>query len=61
MNEILQDKGLVKLGEDKIYVTGLKGPLEARWEMKVDAFATALCANLVGGSAVPVRAPREAA
>jgi hypothetical protein len=60
MTEILQDKGLVKLGEDKVHVTGLKGPLEAGRELKVDAFATALRANLGGGSAAPARAPREA-
>jgi len=61
MTEILEDKGLVKLGEDKVHVTGLKGPLEAGWKLKVDAFATALCANLGGGFAAAARAPREAA
>jgi len=39
MNEILAAKGLVKLDEDRVYVTGLKGPLEAGWEKKVEAFA----------------------
>jgi multimeric flavodoxin WrbA len=38
MNEILQQKGLVKVAETKIYVTGLKGPLEAGWQAKVTAF-----------------------
>lgn len=38
MNEILQHKGLVNVAEDKIYVTGLKGPLENGWESKVQAF-----------------------
>jgi flavodoxin len=38
MNEILEGKGLVRTAEDKIYVTGLKGPLEADWEKKVEAF-----------------------
>ena len=28
MNEILREKGLVKVAEGKIQVTGLKGPLE---------------------------------
>lgn len=39
MNEILEGKGLVSVGEDKVYVTGLKGPLEQDWETKVAAFA----------------------
>jgi hypothetical protein len=38
MNEILQGKGLVSVAEDKIYVTGLKGPLEEGWQEKVRAF-----------------------
>jgi thioesterase domain-containing protein len=39
MNEILQDKGLVEVAEDKILVTGVKGPLEDGWQQKVAAFA----------------------
>jgi hypothetical protein len=39
MNEILQSKGLVEVAEDKVHVTGLKGPLEAGWQEKVRAFA----------------------
>ena len=39
MNEILQNKGLVKVAEDKIFVTGLKGPLEEGWQTKVEVFA----------------------
>jgi menaquinone-dependent protoporphyrinogen IX oxidase len=42
MNEILQSKGLVEVDEDKVYVTGLKGPLEDGWQSKVDAFADRL-------------------
>ena len=38
MNEILEGKGLVRIAEDKVYVTGLKGPLEEGWEKKVGAF-----------------------
>jgi menaquinone-dependent protoporphyrinogen IX oxidase len=38
MNEILQGKSLVKVAEDKILVTGLKGPLEEGWQKKVEAF-----------------------
>jgi multimeric flavodoxin WrbA len=39
MNGILQEKGLVKVAEGKILVTGLKGPLEEGWQKKVEAFA----------------------
>lgn len=39
MNGILQGKGLVKMAEGKILVTGLKGPLEEGWREKVAAFA----------------------
>jgi hypothetical protein len=39
MNEILQRKGLVLVAEDKVHVTGLKGPLEEGWQQKVQAFA----------------------
>jgi len=40
MNKILQDKGLVKVAEDKIQVEGIKGPLEEGWQKKVEAFAS---------------------
>jgi hypothetical protein len=40
MNGILQGKGLVKVAEGKILVTGLKGPLEEGWQAKVEAFAS---------------------
>ena len=56
MNELLQAKGLVKLGEEKVHVNGLKGPLEDGWEMKVDAFASGLRASLRGSAAAPTRA-----
>jgi menaquinone-dependent protoporphyrinogen IX oxidase len=39
MNELLQGAGLVKVAEDKVLVTGLKGPLEEGWQQKVAAFA----------------------
>jgi hypothetical protein len=42
MNEILQRKGLVLVAEDKIHVTGLKGPLEEGWQEKVQAFVARL-------------------
>jgi menaquinone-dependent protoporphyrinogen IX oxidase len=38
MNEILQGKGLVEVAEDKVLVTGLKGPLAEGWQQKVEAF-----------------------
>lgn len=38
MNEILDGKGLVRIAEDKVYVTRLKGPLEEDWRNKVEAF-----------------------
>jgi hypothetical protein len=42
MIEILQHKGLVKVAEEKVYVTDLKGPLEDGWQAKVDAYADAI-------------------
>jgi flavodoxin len=38
MNKMLQEKGLVKVAEDKIFVTGIKGPLENGWQKEVEAF-----------------------
>ena len=38
MHELLQDKGLVEVAEDKIFVTDLKGPLEEGWQTKVASF-----------------------
>lgn len=42
MNEILDAKGLVRVADDKVLVTGIKGPLEDGWELKVAAFAARL-------------------
>ncbi|HEX7392928.1 MAG TPA: hypothetical protein VF374_08285 [Thermoplasmata archaeon] len=42
MNEALQAKGLRKVAEGKIYVTGIKGPLEEGWQRKVGEFAAAI-------------------
>lgn len=39
MNELLQAKGLTKVAEGTVLVTGLKGPLEEGWQKKVEAFA----------------------
>ena len=40
MNEILQEKGLVKVAEGKVLVTGIKGPLEEGWQTKVKEFTS---------------------
>lgn len=50
MHEILQTKDLLPIAEDKVYVTGVKGPLEEGWRQKVGAFA-ARVAEAIG--AVP--------
>ncbi len=42
MDELLQNKGLLKVAENKILVSGLKGPLEENWQRKVEAFASAI-------------------
>jgi hypothetical protein len=39
MNELLQARGMKKVAEGKVLVTGLKGPLEEGWQKKVEAFA----------------------
>jgi hypothetical protein len=44
MNEILQEKGLVNVAENKVLVTGMKGPLEEGWERKVEDFASRVAA-----------------
>jgi flavodoxin len=38
INEILEGKGLIKVAEEKIYVTKLRGPLEEGWQKKVEDF-----------------------
>jgi hypothetical protein len=53
MNELLQGKGLVEVAEEKVYVTDLKGPLEAGWREKVDAFAAAIPLEEASGRAAP--------
>jgi len=45
MNGLLQAKGLRMVAEDKVYVTGMKGPLEEGWQKKVEAFAAAIAAD----------------
>jgi len=39
MNELLQAKGMKKVAEGNVLVTGMKGPLEEGWQKKVDIFA----------------------
>jgi hypothetical protein len=48
MNELLQGAGLVKVAEDKVHVTGLKGPLEEGWQQKVAAFAARIPLEVQG-------------
>lgn len=45
MNETLQAKGLVKVAEGKVLVTGMKGPLEEGWRKKVEEFAARIPAS----------------
>jgi multimeric flavodoxin WrbA len=40
MNEMLQKKDMIKVAEGKIFVTGLKGPLEEGWQKEVETFAS---------------------
>ena len=55
MNEILQGAGLVKVAEDKVHVTGLKGPLEEGWQKKVEAFAARIPIEMQGADSGPER------
>ncbi len=47
MNEILQSKGLKKVAEGNVLVTGMKGPLEEGWQKKVEAFVAQIPASEV--------------
>jgi hypothetical protein len=42
MNELLEAKGLKKVAEGAVLVTGIKGPLEEGWQEKVADFADQL-------------------
>ncbi len=42
MNQMLQGKGMTNVLEGKIFVTGLKGPLEERWQSKVEDYVKTL-------------------
>ena len=50
MNELLQAKGLKKIAEGKILVTGMKGPLEDGWEKKVEAFVARIQSGIGAAS-----------
>jgi hypothetical protein len=59
MNELLEGKGLVKLAEDKVYVTRLKGPLEEGWEETVKAFVARIPASLAHDADVSASARQQ--
>lgn len=42
MSEVLTAKGLTKVAEAKVQVTGMRGPLEDGWRERVAAFATSI-------------------
>ncbi|MFD1504825.1 hypothetical protein FE374_11540 [Georgenia yuyongxinii] len=42
MTELLDAKGMTKVAEGCVYVTGMKGPLEDGWQAKVDTFVDTL-------------------
>jgi hypothetical protein len=46
MNELLEAKGLKKVAEGAVLVTGIKGPLEEGWQHKVAAFAGQIMSSL---------------
>jgi menaquinone-dependent protoporphyrinogen IX oxidase len=58
MNELLQGAGLVKVAEDKVLVTGLKGPLEEGWQQEVASLAARIPLQAPGADngPEPVRA-----
>jgi flavodoxin len=45
MNELLQTKGMKKVAEGTVLVTGTKGPLEEGWQKKVETFAAQILAE----------------
>lgn len=57
MNEILESKGLVSVAEDKVCVTGLKGPLEEGWQEKVRAFLDRIPVTSTDSGTVRAGAP----
>jgi hypothetical protein len=47
MNELLEAKGLKKVAEGAVLVTGMKGPLEEGWQDKVTAFADQIMSTVL--------------
>ncbi len=45
MDEALQKKGLTKVADGKVFVTGIKGPLENGWRDKVVSYCSLIAAN----------------
>jgi multimeric flavodoxin WrbA len=45
INKILQEKGLVKVAEGKVFVTGIKGPLEEGWQKILEEFVSQIPAQ----------------
>jgi hypothetical protein len=48
MNELLQNAGLIKVAEDKILVTEIRGPLEDGFEVKVQGFTEQVLTTTAG-------------
>ena len=46
MNELLEAKGLKKVAEGAIFVTGMEGPLEDGWQSKVALFADQITSSM---------------
>ncbi len=42
MRELVEAKGLKKIAEERVYVLGVKGPLEDGWQSKVKTFAESI-------------------
>jgi hypothetical protein len=48
ISELLQAAGLTKIAENRILVTGIRGPLEDGWEAKVQSFAEQVLTTTAG-------------
>ena len=53
MNELLQGKGMIRVAEEKVYVTGIKGPLEDGWQEKVEGFVARIPETEAAGVPIP--------
>ena len=45
MNKLLQAKGMKRVAEGNVLVTGMKGPLEEGWQKEVETFAAQILAQ----------------